>query len=189
MCLPSLFQRTEARPVLGFGVKAFNRVKQLPVGAPTHGIDLLIHWGIAADLKEKTSQSVWGEVHCGKWITSSKFCLVPGQVWTRVVLALGAFCVVISVTLLGVCVCYTVQTNIIAWCERPKIGNNHTRLSCRFILDLIHSQNGFSWGSRVFHVPFYRGLKEKFSLALDDSLIDGKLISNHFYFYYFAFIS
>lgn len=42
----------------GFGVEAFNRVKQLAVGAPTHGIDLLIHGGIAADLKQKTDMAV-----------------------------------------------------------------------------------------------------------------------------------
>lgn len=33
--LPSLLQRTQASPLLGFGVKAFHRVKQLPVGAST----------------------------------------------------------------------------------------------------------------------------------------------------------
>lgn len=33
--LPSLFQRTETSPLLGFGVEAFHRVKQLPIGAPT----------------------------------------------------------------------------------------------------------------------------------------------------------
>lgn len=29
--LPSLFQRTQACPLLSFGVKAFDRVKQLPI--------------------------------------------------------------------------------------------------------------------------------------------------------------
>ena len=57
-CVPSLFQRTEARPLLGFGVKAFHRVEQLPIGAPTDGIDLLIHGGIAADLKENRETMV-----------------------------------------------------------------------------------------------------------------------------------
>ena len=62
VCLPSLLQRTEAGPLQGFGVVAFNGVKQLPVGAPAHGVDLLIHGSVAADLKEKTSRSMWAEV-------------------------------------------------------------------------------------------------------------------------------
>lgn len=53
--LPSLFQRTEACPLLGLGVKAFHRVKQLAVRAPTNGINLLVHGGIAANLREKKS--------------------------------------------------------------------------------------------------------------------------------------
>lgn len=48
---------------MGFGVKAFNRVKQLPIGPPTHGIDLLIHGSIAADLKEEKNMSVQVTVH------------------------------------------------------------------------------------------------------------------------------
>lgn len=66
--LPSLFQRTEAGPLLGFGVKAFNRVKQLPVGAPTYGIDLLVHGGVAADLREKTNTAVQNH---GMWRRST----------------------------------------------------------------------------------------------------------------------
>lgn len=56
--LPSLFQRTETRPLLGFGVKAFDRVKKLPIGAPTDGIDLLVHGSIAANLKQKSGKAV-----------------------------------------------------------------------------------------------------------------------------------
>lgn len=58
LCLPSLFQRTETRPLLGFGVEAFNRVKELPVRAPAHGVDLLIHGGVAADLEDEKQMSV-----------------------------------------------------------------------------------------------------------------------------------
>lgn len=92
--LPSLFQGTQACPLLGFRVKTLHRVKELPVGAAADGVDLFVHGGVAADLKGKRSQSqpalrgysvqastwtscpgdilhpaVWGNVllHCGPW--------------------------------------------------------------------------------------------------------------------------
>lgn len=79
---------------MGFGVKAFDRVEQLPVGAATHGIDLLIHGGIAADLPEKTDTALQVTA-CGERFSveneslGAKFCLIFGQVWTRVIDGLG----------------------------------------------------------------------------------------------------
>lgn len=79
--------------MLGFGVKAFDRVKQLPVGAPTHGVDPLIHRGIAADLKrerrphksERVGRSCSGKMNHLVSILSNFF----GQVWTKVVSSPG----------------------------------------------------------------------------------------------------
>lgn len=47
---------------MGFRIKAFYRVKQLPIRSSTHRVDLLVHRGVAADLedKKKIKKGWWG---------------------------------------------------------------------------------------------------------------------------------
>lgn len=56
--LPPLLQGTQARPLLGFRVKALHRVEQLPVGAPTNSIDLFVHGSIASNLQDNQKKGI-----------------------------------------------------------------------------------------------------------------------------------
>lgn len=52
--LPSLLQWTQARPLLCLRIKTLHGVKEFPVGASAHGVDFLIHGGVAAHLQGET---------------------------------------------------------------------------------------------------------------------------------------